>query len=239
MAEEPSAPRAAETFDGFAEDYDAVLDESLGACGRTFGQDYFARYKVEIVRKLVSRSPASVLEYGCGTGRNLAYLREAFPGARVSGCDVSRTSLEVARRENPGCSLFHVDEVDRSTGFELVLVAGVLHHVAPGERAAVTEDITTLLAPGADLFVFEHNPYNPVTRRIVAACAFDEGVVLLPPREVRRLVEGAGLTVTHRGYRLVFPRALSFLRGTERIIGRLPVGGQHFVHAVRGDRGGA
>jgi len=40
----------------------------------------------------------TVLELGCGTGRNLALIARKWPGANLHGLDISREMLETARR---------------------------------------------------------------------------------------------------------------------------------------------
>lgn len=42
-------------------------------------------------------SPSRILEIGCGTGKNLVALAEAFPGARITGLDLSSDMLDCAR----------------------------------------------------------------------------------------------------------------------------------------------
>jgi hypothetical protein len=63
----------------------------------------------------------------------------------------------------------------------------VLHHVPPADREALLARVATKLAPGGKLVVFEHNPWNPLTRKVVAECAFDADAVLLPPTEILKI----------------------------------------------------
>ncbi len=44
----------------------------------------------------------NILEIGCGTGRNLKLLGKRFPGARLTGVDISEDMLKVARKNLPG-----------------------------------------------------------------------------------------------------------------------------------------
>ncbi len=63
--------------------------------------------KVGIVRGQVSTPVSYLLEYGCGIGRNMPFLRIAFPDALVIGSDFSATSLGLARHENPDIEFVH------------------------------------------------------------------------------------------------------------------------------------
>ncbi|WP_396190680.1 class I SAM-dependent methyltransferase, partial [Flavobacterium sp.] len=117
-------------FDDYAKNYDEILKEQLNF----FSEDdkYFAKYKVDLVKKNVSNNPKRILEYGCGTGRNIAYFREHFPDAEIFGVDLSAESIEIASRENPSARFFVLDDIFLNTNasFDLIFVAGVFHHIA-------------------------------------------------------------------------------------------------------------
>jgi SAM-dependent methyltransferase len=217
-------------FDAFAHSYDDLLREHTGF----FSEDesYFARYKVAIAKRALAAVPRRILEFGCGTGRNIPFLKEAFPEATVMGCDVSRKSLEIAVASNPGVRFWKEGEGEsEEAGFDLIFVAGVFHHIPPAERDAAAATLSRRLSAGGMLVVFEHNPFNPVTRRIVSNCPYDEGVVLLTPRELRRHLEAAGLRVVKRAYALFVPPAWTLLQPLESRLGWLPMGGQYWVSA--------
>ncbi|HXU66779.1 MAG TPA: class I SAM-dependent methyltransferase [Casimicrobiaceae bacterium] len=218
-------------FDRYARDYNELLREQTGFFSGD--ESYFARYKVAIAGDLVKKAPARVLELGCGTGRNIAFLRERFPDATIMGSDVSSKSLDVARADNPGVHFWKEGSADgEQAGFDLVFVAGVFHHVPPSERDALASRIAALLNPAGRAVVFEHNPYNPVTRRIVSQCPYDEGVILLGARELRARLEQGGLRADRHGYALFFPPRWGLAR-VERMLGWLPLGGQYWIVAAR------
>jgi ubiquinone/menaquinone biosynthesis C-methylase UbiE len=215
-------------FDEFAHSYDQVLAESLNRFGADVG--YYHRYKVKLVKALARGPVESVLEYGCGAGANLGLLRDAFPEASISGCDVSSESVRVAAARHPGCRLFDLAAKETPPGpFDLIFISNVLHHVPPGERPTFMAEAARLLAPGGDLFIFEHNPKNPLTRRVVRDCPLDDDAILLHAAEAERLGVQAGLRLIRRRYALFFPVALKILAGLERYLGRLPLGAQHYV----------
>jgi len=216
-------------FDNYVEDYDRLLEEQTSM----FSSDasYFAQYKVDIARTQIDVDPGSILEFGCGTGRNIPFLREAFPDATIVGSDVSAKSLEVARQLNEGVGFFLEDEAPGDLDVDLVFVAGVFHHIAPDERQAALAAIYKRLRRGGSAFIFEHNPYNPVTRRIVSNCPYDADAVLLAPGELRGRLERADFREVRSAYALFVPGRLKALTGIERYLGWLPLGGQYWVHA--------
>lgn len=219
-------------FDDFAGEYSKIQDDHL----RFFGEEsaYFARVKAGAARDLVGPAPRRILEYGCGTGMNLGPLAASFPGAQLSGCDISEESLRVAAKRHPGADLF-VPGKEGDAGrepYDLVFVANVLHHVVPAERGRMLAGLCRRMTAGGSLVVFEHNPYNPVTRRLVDTCPFDRDALLLVPRELRSLVAAAGLRFRSLRYILFFPSFLRWLRFLEKTMGFLPLGGQYCIHAT-------
>lgn len=218
-------------FDEFTDNYNELLSEKTKFFSSS--DAYFARYKIELVRKRISKPVKKVLEYGCGIGRNIPFLQRAFPGATVAGSDISRTSLEVASRENEGVEFFcEDDDVAGFQDFDLIFVAGVFHHIPGQQRLGASKLLNQRLAPGGAIFIFEHNPYNPVTRHIVNTCPYDEDAVLLKPRELKNLLKAANLRVDSSGYCLFVPPRFAAFSGLEDHLGWLPLGGQYWVEAT-------
>lgn len=219
-------------FDEYTENYNALLRESTDFFSPT--EEYFARYKIDLVRKRISAPVHRILEFGCGIGRNIPFLQQAFPDAVVEGSDISAASLEIAHRDNP-TNTFFVEHPGHASdaGYDLIFVAGVFHHIPPEQRELAATTLYERLNPGAKLIVFEHNPYNPVTRRIVNNCPYDEDAVLLKPSGLKSLLRSARLDLEGQGYCLFVPPSLTALLWMENVLGWVPLGGQYWVQASR------
>lgn len=219
-------------FDDYTDNYNSLLRESTGFF--TESEAYFARYKVDILCREVPANTKRLLEYGCGIGRNIPFLRAAFPNAKIAGSDISAASIEIARKENPGVEFF-VEQADTVVAdpYEVIFIAGVFHHIPLKERAAVMKTLFQRLTPGGSIVIFEHNPFNPVTRKIVNDCPYDRDAVLLKPSQLRVLLVDSGLSVRRSAYCLFVPPALSVLLPLEAKLGWLPLGGQYWVKATR------
>ena len=217
-------------FDKYTDNYNELLRE--GTQFFSSSEEYFARYKVELVRDAIGSQPVQrVLEYGCGIGRNIPYLQAAFPNAEIVGTDISEASLATAASDNEGVR-FEVEKPGLDLGrFDLIFIAGVYHHIPPVERLPATELLSTRLQSGGSVCVFEHNPFNPVTRRIVDTCPYDADAVLLKPSELRGLFRKANFAVKSSAYCLFVPPRLSWLSPVEKHLGWLPLGGQYWVRA--------
>ncbi|HEX4481048.1 MAG TPA: class I SAM-dependent methyltransferase [Rudaea sp.] len=218
-------------FDRHADDYDRTLRASLPA---GMEEDaYFARYKVDYLAAASrGRDIHRLLDFGCGAGRSLEYLVAAFPKAQVFGFDPSSESLRHAAQRAPSAVLAADWNEIAAKRFDVVFAANVFHHVARAELAQWLQRCGEALAPGGRLFVFEHNPRNPVTRWVFERCPFDVGAKMIPPNELIDTARGAGLALAKKRYTLFFPKPLKWLRPLEKMLGWLPLGAQYCAEFV-------
>lgn len=217
-------------FDAYAGSYEEDHRSSIAASGED--PAYFHDYKVAcLARKGVSED-GPLLDFGCGIGnlteRFVTHYRE------VHGFDPSPRSIEKAKERAPGAR-FH-DKIDTlpQDHFATAVLSGVLHHVAPKNRFEVLRTVRQTLRPGGRIVVFEHNPLNPVTRRAVANCAFDDDAILLWPWEARLALEYAGFASVDLEYIVFFPRPLAFLRPFEPRLSKVMLGAQMMLVATKG-----
>lgn len=219
-------------FDQYASRYEEDLRQSLPSA--LAEDEYFAEYKVRYVAcRIVNHRPTRLLDYGCGVGRSLALLNQQFPNTELWGYDVSSQSIELAR-QRAGMTRFtsNLDDLPIAE-FDMILAANVFHHIPRAAREDALAMCKRLLRKSGLLFLFEHNPLNPVTRLVFDRCPYDKGAVMLHRREVFRLAESVGLEIVHSDYTLFFPRQLAFLRPMERILGWLPIGAQYCVEMAK------
>ncbi|MFA5012337.1 MAG: methyltransferase [Ignavibacteria bacterium] len=221
-------------FDKHAESYEKQLTEDL----KFFGEEskYFAEYKVRIVKECLKNTPKRILEYGCGIGMNLQYLVEYFPDSNVHGCDISANSIDVASKNNSSVEFFLLEDSaiqKYKESFDLIFISNVFHHIEPQLRIKAVLNINLLLKQGGNVFFFEHNPFNPVTRHIVNTCVWDTDAILLKPKESLELFESGSFMIIRKHYTLYFPAFLKFLRPLEKSLFFLPLGGQYYIWAEK------
>lgn len=222
------------------EDAEPKFDRSATSTGGPHGATvppvpeehaYLHDAKVECLRrKRLLRGP--LLDYGCGTGKlTERFLREQIH--ELHGYDPSKESLAEARRRVPSARLHTDPSTLPRAHFATAVLSGVLHHVAPRERAGVLATVREKLRPGGHVIVFEHNPLSPPTRKAVAACPFDDDAILLWPWEARRLLQQAGFEAVTIDYVAFFQKRLAFLRPLEPHLRRVPLGAQQLLVGVR------
>ncbi len=223
-------------FDPYADSYERAVNRSLGFL--PVKVDYFTRVKAGYLLDLLRRRfgetrRLDLLDVGCGTG-NLHPLLVDRLGS-VAGVDVSRECLARAAQRNPQTRYSHYDGKRLpydDASFDAVTAICVMHHVAPQQWPAFVAELRRVLKPGGVAVVFEHNPRNPLTRRAVSNCEFDEDAVLLRTGEVARLLAGAGFSGIRSRSILSIPSFSKFTRDIDLILGHLTLGAQYFVLAA-------
>lgn len=234
-------------FDRFAEDYttgvDRPLKRLLGKSASSFIQ-VKALYLMDHLKrqaKLKGRTDGGphLLDFGCGTGEFLWFLDQYGFSGQLEGCDMSAGMLAEAagRWSETEAPVLHVTGEGRlpfaSASFDLITASCVYHHVPVDKRAPVTSEIFRLLKDGGQFVVFEHNPYNPLTRWMVARSPFDVNAELLTARVMADLMTEANFQPLKKDYILFFPPRLGWLRGLERYLRWLPLGGQYAVVGIK------
>lgn len=215
-------------FDRFAASYDETLKASLPAGMEEDG--YFAAYKIDVLAAATrQRDVHSILDFGCGAGRSLQYLVEKFPQAAIAGFDPSAESIRLAAARFAGVALTSDWRELGEKRFDVVFAANVFHHIAHEQMTAWLARCRDVLAPRGSLFVFEHNPKNPVTRRVFERCPFDVDAKMIPRHTLIENGRAAGLAVVSTRYTLFFPKPLRIFRPLERWLGWLPLGAQYCV----------
>jgi SAM-dependent methyltransferase len=228
-------------FDRHAASYDGGLDNPIK---RMMGDqpDQFIAVKA---RWLLRREPGlragglAMLDYGCGAGDLMRVLAGMGAKASFTGCDVSTGMLaEVARRWPQGLGAAPATAAQDGARtpfadgqFDVATISAVLHHVPVAERAAVYAELGRVLKPGGRLYVFEHNPRNPLVRYVIARTPIDENAILLDAREVQEGLLNAARYELETDYLMFMPPGLAFLNPIDRALAWLPLGAQYAVAA--------
>ena len=108
----------------------------------------------------------------------------------------------------------------------------MFHHIPSDAHGEALREIRRVLRLDAPLMIYEHNPYNPLTRDAVNKCPLDENAVLIRPAEMARRCRAAGFRDVRVQYRVFFPAALKAMRPLESHLRWLPIGAQYAVHCV-------
>lgn len=222
----------------FDPEYSATIDRSLRGTGASHA--WAARVKADYVVALLRRlrrdpSGMDVLDIGCGIG---TYTHLLAPSVRsITGVDRSENTLKLERdRKQTGRVCGDATHLPfTGDAFDVALAITVLHHIPPPDWPAALGEFRRVLRPGGLLLIFEHNPRNPMTRRVVDNCPFDADAVLLSARESVDLARAAGFEKVSRRYILSVPGSGAAARRADGLLSWLGMGAQYFVIGEKPD----
>lgn len=115
-----------------------------------------------VIKVADSFSVDSVLDVGCGTGRNLAPF--AVSASHVHGFDLDASSIRTARTHFPGAKLWVDDvvSVNCTRSYDFVVCHGVLHFLTKNQRKDVYEKLRNWTKPGGTISVVSFNSRTPI-----------------------------------------------------------------------------
>ena len=246
----PSAPQPESGSDWFARSgSSSALGEEYEAKGVP-GHAYFVWVKSHHYLRVLRERHGdlrrlSCLDNGCGTGETTTYFAGHF--ARLVGADYSAGMLQKAADRGlnevtwVACASESVPL--ETASFDTVALFNMIHHLDDEPKLRGTfREARRLLRPGGTLAIYDLNPINPLTRRIVLTNEIDAAVHLegwrrglLPSTffvsELSKLLREEGLDVWRRDYLCFFPSPLKVLLPLERLLAWLPLGGLYAVFA--------
>ena len=229
-------------FDGFARDYSGGNEDPLK---RLFGENldqfiyvkakWLWNYLIRCQEKISIDEEYHLLDYGCGTGEMLKWLKLFGFSGRLYGADVSPAMLDEAKKcwnTFPKPIFSSIGETKTNfadDSFNCIVATCVFHHIEPEKRDDVLLEIKRILVPGGNLIIFEHNPFNPMTRLVVKRAVIDKNVVLLYPKEVLYRYHKALFANCKLEYLMFLPPRMKTLFGLERYLRWCPLGAQYAV----------
>ncbi|HLW89703.1 MAG TPA: methyltransferase domain-containing protein [Roseiarcus sp.] len=219
-------------------DYVAEVNRSIAFSGAK--QDFFIAGKAKRLIDLLRRrgqDPAAtrLLDIGCGVGLLHPPLMSEL--AAVVGVDVAADALASARAANPGVRYEAYDGAHlpfENEAFDAAVAICVMHHVPPTQWEAFVAEAFRIVRPGGLFMVFEHNPWNPLTRLAVARCAFDYDAVLLSPLRLAGLLRHGGFKDVGREFMFFTPFSAAPVQKAEQSLRWCPVGAQYVAFGRRG-----
>jgi SAM-dependent methyltransferase len=228
-------------FDKFADAYHAMHKTGIRMSGEE--PEYFAEYKIaDIAREFARRHGhldrgLKILDFGAGVGGSIPFVARYFAGSNLTCVDPSERSLEIAASRYPGaatCIPFDGKELPfGDETFDIAYAMCVFHHIDADEHVNLMRELRRVLKPRGMLFIFEHNPYNPLTVHVVNTCPIDENAVLISGKKLKQRLSQAGFVDSDIRYRIFFPNILRFMRPLEAALVSVPLGAQYYALSTR------
>jgi ubiquinone/menaquinone biosynthesis C-methylase UbiE len=217
-----------------------MVYESLGVFGKF--ETAIVRYKSEYLKYIITPPPPpgnkgfAILDFGCGIGRNIPYFKEFFPAADIHGCDISEESVMKAASDFPDCHFTTIETAEDlqvyNGSIDCVFISTVLHHIPHKEHTDWIKALYSIMKVNAYIVIFEMNMYNPLAKRFVYNCPFDDHAVMLKPSYCKKLVSDV-FGSADLAYTFFFPWRNKFFITVEHLLPWLPLGAQYYVVAKK------
>lgn len=222
-------------FDSYAVAYEEQHRSNIALTGED--PSYFSEYKIKLFSDLVSKNMYNIIDFGAGIGNSIPYFRKYLATVVVTCSDISQKSLDYASRRYPGpeqkLKICREGIPAADAFYDAVFSACVFHHIPHSEHEFWLRELLRVVRPGGTITIFEHNPFNPLTRRAVKTCPFDEKAVLVRPRQLEAAFRRAGWQPLKTRYHIFFPRFAAVLRRFEPSMAWLPLGAQYSVYGQK------
>ncbi len=233
-----------DVFDRVARDYEKIHNQSLPP--GVHSADFIRQRAATVIRWICDGYAGKefvYLDFGCGNGRMLKTLLAsdalkplvAQGRLRLFGFDTSVESINEAKSLVGADRVGLVSDLNQLPGnvrFDFVIGCHVFHHIPPAERAATAQRLANWMKPASRLVIWEHNPFNPVTRMLVKMCPFDGDARLLTLNTTKNLFGKNAFRYLDHAYVNLFPPRwlrLSALAAIEKKLLGLPAGAQYWA----------
>jgi len=226
-------------FDQYRDTYSEEINHSLAFSGQS--HDFFTQVKADYLTQLFAdkkwfNGDIKALDVGCGHGLIHPYLlSENANQLQLSGVDVAASVIDVARENNKEVNYLSYDGVSlpyKDNTFDCAFAICVMHHVPPRQWVDFLQEMKRVLKKDGLLVIFEHNPLNPVTQKIVKNCPLDKDAVLIPSKTMKGLMRQAGLQNIKTQFILFTPFARALFRKLDKKLRWLPLGAQYYTLAT-------
>lgn len=224
------------TFDGRADAYQGQVEQSIAFArvSHTYVTAQKAEHLLRICARLIGPpSKQRMLDVGCGIGLTDSFLAERV--GDLHGIDISAESIERATLANPRVRYTAFDGLRfpvADASVDIAFAICVLHHIPPERCAEFAAELRRVVRPGGVVAIFEHNPFNPLTRLAVGRCEFDRDAHLMRRRMTVELLRSAGMRVERSSY-IIFTTWPRFGTGVDDVLGWCGLGAQYYVAARR------
>jgi len=220
-------------FDNYVDNYKHKIQDSIDFIGQDV--DFFIDIKSTILFNLAKRylgklETVDALDIGSGIGLIDKNIHSFFRS--LTGVDVENGVVEKAKIFNPGVhyKIYNGKTLPfENETFHLVFAVNVIHHVPTEQWRDFLNEMQRVLKQGGLAVVFEHNPLNPLTRKVVRECEFDRNAVLLRHKKLKELFSSSGLKKIDNSYIIFFPFKVKLFRIIEKYLKWIPLGAQHYV----------
>ncbi|HLF44886.1 MAG TPA: class I SAM-dependent methyltransferase [Chitinophagaceae bacterium] len=118
------------------------------------------KMKTTLIDQLGLTGNEAILDFGIGTATLSIMIKQRFPSVKVTGVDVDKEILRIAKRKISGLNLeIDLHEYDGSqlpfpeSSWDRIISSLVFHHIPTENKKIVLKEIYRCLKPGAELHI--------------------------------------------------------------------------------------
>lgn len=213
-----------------------MVNQSLPVSG--IDVDFFTEGKISFLAELIAplKNPLKLLDVGCGVAEAHSFIMNLDKDIEITGIDISKESLKIAKKRHKKNSydLYNGKQIPfKDESFHIVMTSCVMHHVPPQQWQEFINEMFRVLKKGGVLAIFEHNPFNPLTRIAVNRCPFDEDAVLLRADKVEGMLKRQKDITIKTDYLFFTPFKNRLFRKMDQLLSWCPLGAQYCTYAIR------
>jgi ubiquinone/menaquinone biosynthesis C-methylase UbiE len=222
-------------FDNVAGTFEIDICDNLGLFSKY--RESMIQYKSEYLKYFLPIIPNTILEFGCGIGTNIRFLKQYFPTSQIYGCDISSESIRFASEKYTDCHFSVIQNVEDlqiyADKIDCIFISCVLHHIPFNRHAEWINALYSILHENSYIAIFEMNPYNLLASRAFSGCVFDRDAHMLKPSYCKKLIEDkfSIRAKTRLHYTYFFPWRNKYFVKIEHGLLWLPLGAQYCVVA--------
>ena len=233
MQEQLSSKTEVAHFDNLAHDYKATHDRAIKLAGGD--SDFFYKSKINHLESLLDMVPRRILDYGGGTGRLTKLLHSHYDKSDIVLYDPSKESIEVAKHECKSDDRLTIisEGLEEQEPFDLVVAAGVFHHIPRKYELDNLKVLYNLLNPGGKVVVFEHNPVCPHAQLLIALAGLDKDATFIRAGSMKKMMSQVGFTKPISKYISFLPSSFTLLHPLETWLDWFPLGAQYVAMASK------
>ncbi len=152
----------------------------------TLDQKQACENLMERLLALIPKKYGSILDVACGLGATTAYLTKYYPAQNITGINISKTQLEAARTNAPGCTFLEMNATDMKfaeSSFDNIICVEAAFHFYTREKFLC--EASRVLKPGGRLVLSDilmtlegEKAHQSRTERNYVACLKEYGPIM-------------------------------------------------------------
>jgi trans-aconitate methyltransferase len=147
-------------FDKVAGTFENDIGDNLGFFSKY--RESMIQYKSEYLKYLLPVIPNNILEFGCGIGTNVRFLKQYFPTSQIYGCDISAESIRLASEKYTDCHFSVIQKTEDlqiyTDKIDCIFISCVLHHIPFDQHVQWINALYSILHENSSIVIAAFNP---------------------------------------------------------------------------------